>query len=202
MRVIAGTLRSRVLLAPHGHDTRPTHARVREALFSILGPMTDRTVLDLCAGTGALGIEALSRGASHAVFVESAKDALRALARNVEELGLDASSTIISSDLKASRPRLRERSPFDIIFCDPPWARTTEILRTLESIPIGGLLSDSGRFILEHSAKFEMKPATLSLVELVDTRRWGDTAMSLFAAAPKATATAPDAAEKVVEGMK
>lgn len=193
MRVIAGTHRSRLLHAPAGDETRPTHARVREALFSILGQVTDFAVLDLCAGTGALGIEALSRGASRAVFVESAKDAARCLSRNLSELELTSQSTLLQLQVKAARPRLLELGPFDLILCDPPWDRAFELVRTLETIPLHRLLTQSGVFILEHSVKTPPKPDAISELQLDDTRHWGDSAVSFFSRRTAPLDESPDA---------
>src|SRR5262252_2407171 len=106
MRVIAGKFRGRPLRAPRGLTTRPTADRAREAIFQILGDLTDLSVLDLYAGTGALGIEALSRGARHAVFVESDAGAVRAIRENLTRLGLAGQTTLVTSTVERARPRL------------------------------------------------------------------------------------------------
>lgn len=182
MRVIAGKLRSRTLIAPSGRDTRPTHDRVREALFSVLGDVNDFSVLDLCAGTGSLGIEALSRGARHAVFVEAAKAALSCLSRNLSSLGLMTRATIISSRVESCRARLLPQCPFDLVFCDPPWMIVPEFIDVLARLELPQLLTPSGRLVLEHSSKFDGTHVILRGLDVEDQRRWGDTAITLFSA--------------------
>ena len=124
MRVIAGTARGRRLKAPPGRSTRPTSDRVREALFSSLRDQTpEAVVLDLFAGTGAVGIEALSRGAAHAVFVENDPSALAALKDNLAAAGVADRATVIRSDAAAfaARPPRSAAGPFTIVYCDPPY---------------------------------------------------------------------------------
>lgn len=181
MRVIAGTLKRRTLHAPEGRDTRPTHDRVREALFSVLGNVTDAKVLDLCAGTGALGIEALSRGARHAVFVEKSREAFRCLTRNIEELDLGGQSLLLCQSVEGSRARLLTQAPFDFIFCDPPWAQVPIMVKTLGRLNVAGLLAQGGLLILEHAAKLPASDITLSHLCPLERRTWGDTGVTLFA---------------------
>lgn len=119
MRVVAGTARGRKLVAPKGHDVRPTTDRVREAIgnrLQSMGVLRDARVVDLFAGTGAMGIEALSRGAAHATFVENAPAALRAIEANLDALGFGAQATVVRTD--ATR---YAGGPFDIAFADPPY---------------------------------------------------------------------------------
>src|SRR5437867_231202 len=141
MRVIGGTDRGRRLAAPRGFSTRPTAGRVREALFDILGPaVAGMRVLDLFAGTGAIGIEALSRGAARAVFVERGRDALRALRANLAALHLSRDrARVVAGDAVATLPALgRSELPFDLVFLDPPYATT--VARVLEALARGPLL--------------------------------------------------------------
>ena len=152
MRVIAGRLRSRKLHAPSGMDTRPTHDRVKEALFSVLGDIRGRRVVDLYAGTGALGIEALSRGVSHACFVERARGALECLRRNLTELGLAADSTVLARGVESVGADLLRLGPHDLIFCDPPWASMVAVMNLLDKLRISSWLASDGIFILEHPA--------------------------------------------------
>ena len=115
MRVIAGKLRGRPLRAPRGLTTRPTADRAREAIFQILGNVSDLVVVDLYAGTGAMGIEALSRGAARAVFVESDAGALRSLKENLTRLGITGQATVLETTVERARPRLTKLAPFDLV---------------------------------------------------------------------------------------
>ncbi|HUR76748.1 MAG TPA: 16S rRNA (guanine(966)-N(2))-methyltransferase RsmD [Acidimicrobiales bacterium] len=137
MRVVAGTARGRRLVAPRGLDVRPTTDRAREAIgnrLTSMGVLTDAQVLDLFAGTGAMGIEALSRGAAHATFVENAPAALRAIEQNLSALGFSEQSTVVRADASSFRPP----APVDIAFVDPPytWDGWGELLSLLP----GGLV--------------------------------------------------------------
>ena len=123
MRIVAGSARGRRLLVPGGTDVRPTPDRVREAVFNALYSLDDAvdgaSVLDLFAGTGALGLEALSRGAAHVTFVENNREAAAALTANIEALGMATSTTVIRAD---ARRWLSSTPAFDIAFLDPPYA--------------------------------------------------------------------------------
>lgn len=180
MRVIAGALGGRSLVAPKGHATRPTSDRVREALFSVLGDVSGSSVLDLYAGTGALGIEALSRGASRAVFVENARPALDALRRNLDTLDLHASTVAISSPVLRAVRGLSSRGPFDLVFVDPPYADLAEAAQVLELLVEQGLCSDEARVVLEHASR-DAAP-NLKGLTCQSTRRYGDTSVSFYAA--------------------
>ena len=124
MRIVAGTARGRRLVAPAGDAVRPTTDRVREALFNSLGSLDvvrDATVIDLFAGSGALGIEALSRGAAHVTFVDQAPEALRAVRENLERAGLSDRATVVRADA-VDHLRRRPGGPFDLALVDPPYA--------------------------------------------------------------------------------
>ncbi|HMR75903.1 MAG TPA: 16S rRNA (guanine(966)-N(2))-methyltransferase RsmD [Polyangiaceae bacterium] len=180
MRVIAGALGGRRLLAPAGRSTRPTSDRAREAMFSILGDLEGHCVLDLYAGSGALGIEALSRGASFAVFVEESRPALQAMRSNLRALQLEAQSTVVAMAVERLTPRQLERGPFDLILCDPPWAKLEAAVAALGRVAVGQLSSE-GQLVLEHAAAdAPVLPAALGL-SLAQRRRWGDTGASFFA---------------------
>lgn len=178
MRVIAGRLRSRKLHAPKGVNTRPTHDRVKEALFSVLGNVVDFNVLDLYAGTGALGIEALSRGARHTCFVEQARIALESLQRNVSELSLTGQVTILARDVRLCAAELMSMGPFDLVFCDPPWQEMDAVVAQLSALAPQTWLSPEGTLVLEHSARWETRD--IEGLQANAQRRWGDTAVTLF----------------------
>ena len=167
MRVIAGELGGRRLRTPRGDRTRPTAARVREALFSMLGTLEGARVLDLFAGSGALGIEALSRGAAAATFVERAPPALAALRANVAELGLGERSEIRAGDALAA---LRGGAIYDLVFIDPPYAAAAQLSGAL-SRDLPAVLADGARVVSESDRR---APLDLEL-PLLRERRYGDT---------------------------
>src|SRR3954454_22895544 len=118
MRIIAGEHRGARIFAPKGQATRPTSDRVREAAFNLIGPVDGASVLDLFAGSGAMGLEALSRGAASATFVENDREALRAIERNLEKLRLRSARVVPRDVLQALA---MERNTYDLILCDPPY---------------------------------------------------------------------------------
>src|SRR5436305_5485400 len=135
MRVVAGRHGGRGLVAPKGDATRPTADRVREALFSALGDVSDMTVLDLFAGSGALGIEALSRGAAQATFVERARPALTALRANLE--ALDITAQIHAGDARALvRNATQAGRTYDLVFVDPPYRESERLAKQLDLPPV------------------------------------------------------------------
>jgi 16S rRNA (guanine966-N2)-methyltransferase len=183
MRITGGIYRSRTLRAPHGSSTRPTSDRVREGLFGILSAaaaIEGRRVLDLYAGTGALALEALSRGASHAVLVESSRSALSALRANVTALGLDDRTRIVAAKVDQAARWLASDGPFDLVFADPPWALIDggEVARALEGLVGVGALSPDALTILEHAAR--STPPSIAGLVLNGTRRYGDTALAIY----------------------
>ena len=181
MRVVAGRLGGRALKAPAGDATRPTGARVKEALFSILGDVTATRVLDLYAGSGALGIEAMSRGATLSVFVEAARPALACLRENLTKLGLDGAATVLALRVEAAAATLRSHGPFELVLCDPPWRDVKAARRELEALAKAGLFAAGARIVLEHAAKDPPPaPEGTSLLQVCDERRWGDTAVTIF----------------------
>ena len=176
MRVIAGAYGGRRLQAPPGRGTRPTSDRVREALFSILGARVERaTVLDLFAGSGALGLEALSRGAASATFVDSAPAALRALRANLEALG--AEGEVVRADalrwLSAARDEARQ---YSLVFLDPPYQRAGELGAAL-SVALPGVLAPDALAVTESDRR---APLELT-IPAIDERRYGDTLIRLHA---------------------
>ena len=176
MRVVAGRLGGRRLLAPPGRDTRPTSDRVREALFSILGPLDGLRVLDLFAGSGALGIEALSRGAAEAVFVERAPRAAAVVRGNLEALGLEAA--VVRADARAAlRDASARADAYDLVFLDPPYRDAAAWGREL-SAALPGVLAPGARVVTESDRR---APLDLTL-PLADERRYGDTLLRIHRA--------------------
>lgn len=145
MRIIAGTHRGRRIAAPKGRDTRPTSDRVRENAFNLIGPVDDADVLDLFAGSGALGLEALSRGAARATFVEHDRDACRVIGANLDTLGLEA--TVLQLD--AVRALQQERRTYDLVLCDPPYDYdATRLAQHLAKV-----VADDGLLVWESSSR-------------------------------------------------
>jgi 16S rRNA (guanine966-N2)-methyltransferase len=177
MRVVAGRFGGRRLRAPSGRTvTRPTSDRVREAVFSMLDTVRDERVLDLFAGTGALGIEALSRGARRAVFVERDGRALAALSANLESLGLDENEAELrrGEALGALRSARASEETYDLVLIDPPYRRAGELGGEL-SLALEPLLQPLARVVVESDCR-----APLELPwEIEKERRYGDTTITI-----------------------
>ena len=180
MRVIAGTLKGRVLKAPKGNRTRPTADRVKEALFSILGPIDGGRVIDLYAGTGALGIEALSRGAEYAVFVESSYDSVKCLEANLADLKIQERAHVIHQPVERARNEIARQAPFEIAFCDPPWSKLQEVWEMIVRSELDSYISPGGFLVLEHPASCEVEPKLWHEFDLILSRSWGDSAVSIL----------------------
>jgi 16S rRNA (guanine966-N2)-methyltransferase len=174
MRVVAGIHRGRTLKAPAGRETRPTSDRVREALFSILGPSIERArVLDLFAGSGALGIEALSRGAAEAVFVDRSRKATQAIRANLDALGIEADVRPLEARA-ALRAASGRGEAYDLVFLDPPYRLAAELGREL-SEGLTTVLAPGARVVTESDRR---APLQLDL-PLADERRYGDTVIRI-----------------------
>ncbi|MDE3199818.1 MAG: 16S rRNA (guanine(966)-N(2))-methyltransferase RsmD [Acidobacteriota bacterium] len=188
MRVIAGEFRSRVLEAPEGMGTRPTSDRLRETLFNVLAPrMEGARVLDLYAGSGAVGIEALSRGAVTAEFVELADGALKALRENLKTLGLHA--PVHKSSVGAFlRRAVKNAGPFDIVFLDPPYEAAEEYESTLGYLGRAGrgLLSQGALVIAEHRRKESLSEQYGKLQRTRELTQ-GDATLSFYEAKDETT---------------
>jgi 16S rRNA (guanine966-N2)-methyltransferase len=170
VRVVAGEFRGRRLAAPRGARTRPTADRVREALFSMLGDVSGARVLDLYAGSGALGIEALSRGADSAVFVERDPRAVAAIERNLESLGVE--QEVLREDVV--RFLRRGAGTFDLVFCDPPYDSASRLAGPLtERLP--EVTSADARIVTESDKR---NPLELPF-PLVTERTYGDTRIAI-----------------------
>ena len=175
MRVIAGAYGGRVLVAPAGRGTRPTSDRVREALFSILGDIAGARVLDLFAGSGALAIEAVSRGGAEATLVDTSRAAIDVIHRNLEALGIDAEVVRqpAARYLEAARKHARQ---YDLVFLDPPYRHAGALGREL-SAALAPVLSAGARVVAESDRR---SPIGLQL-PLLDERRYGDTLIQIYA---------------------
>src|SRR5688500_1504563 len=173
MRIVAGRHKGRRLRAPQGAGTRPTADRVREALFSILGPVAGLRVLDLYAGSGALGLEALSRGAESATFVESARPALAAIRANLDATGEEA-EVVASDAVKWLRAAGDSERSFDLVFCDPPYDAAARIAQPLADL-LPRVAATQALIVTESSTR---NPLVLDL-PLADERTYGDTRIAI-----------------------
>jgi 16S rRNA (guanine966-N2)-methyltransferase len=180
MRVVAGELRGRRLLSAAGRETRPTSERARAGLFDWLGPrVVDARVLDLFAGSGALGIEALSRGAREAVFVERSRAALRALRSNLAELALEGRAQVVERDLaRGPGARVAEGPGFDLVLADPPYEGGW-LARLLACETLPTLLRPEAVVIVERSARTPALEGTARL-HLDGSKRYGETAFDWY----------------------
>ena len=177
MRIIAGSHKGHTIHAPRGRDTRPTSDRVRENIFNIVGPVDGAAVLDLYAGSGAMGLEALSRGAAKAVFVERDADAVRAIERNLDKLRL--SGTILRQDaLAALATEAGSRRKYDLVLVDPPYDMYPDVQPQLARY-LPALLSVDGVLVVETDVRVEPE---LPLNRRT-TRKYGQARITIYDAA-------------------
>jgi len=187
MRIIAGTYRSRALAAPSGLATRPTSDRLRETLFNVLSPRIEgANSLDLYAGSGAVGMEALSRGAAHVEFVERAEPALRVLRANLARLGLTAGFRIHAAGVSTVLRKMKPVAAFNVVFLDPPYDAAEEYAATLGLLggAAAGLLADGALVIAEHRKK-ERLDESYGALDRTRLLEQGDAALSFYAAGKK-----------------
>lgn len=179
MRVISGNLKGRRLFSLKGQTLRPTSDRVKEAIFDILqDQIRGRKVLDLFAGTGALGIEALSRGAKSSVFVEESTRSLSALRRNIEECRLKERAEVLGREARAAIKILEARGDsFELIFLDPPYGKGLA-RRALEALGKSSIVASGTLVVAEHSLSEELD--FIPSWQRVDRRRYGSTQVSFF----------------------
>jgi 16S rRNA (guanine966-N2)-methyltransferase len=185
MRIIAGTYRSRILKSLKGPALRPTSDRLRETLFDVLGPGVEGSrFLDVFAGTGAVGIEAMSRGAVQAVFIENHGPAATLIRRNLESLGLRSGFQILAEDALRGLMKLAGRHQpddpgFDFVFLDPPYAAGEQYDRVLEFLGSAALLAPGATVIAEHRRTAEL-PAWLGMLKRSRVLRQGDAALTFY----------------------
>ena len=181
MRIVAGKFRSQLLVAPKGWKTRPTSDRLRETLFNVLAPRIERAIFaDLFAGTGAVGIEALSRGAERVYFAENAKPPLAALRSNLEKLRIGLEAQVESGGaLPLLRRLLKQRCQLDIIFLDPPYNDQSSYETTLHFLAKEPVLSAKAIIVAEHSRRLPPLPAVEAL-EAYRSIEHGEAALTFF----------------------
>jgi len=201
MRVISGTAKGRKLYAPKSHNIRPALDKVKEAIFNILFDVQGVNVLDLFAGTGAVGIEALSRGAAHCTFVDMSHEAITIIKKNIELCGFTNAKIFPHPVSVAIEYFGKHNEKFDLIFVDPPYLKNL-VNPTLEKIAGSGILAPDGRIIVEHHPKETISSpihptyapfdspslaqgmlkhsSTYTLIALTDTRKYGQTLISFL----------------------
>jgi 16S rRNA (guanine966-N2)-methyltransferase len=189
MRVIAGTYRSRILKSLKGRALRPTSDRLRETLFNVLGPaVAGARFVDVFAGTGAVGIEAISRGAAEVVFIENHPPAVALIRKNLESLGVRSGATVLGADAlrgleKLAAKHTADSRPFDFAFLDPPYAAAEEYARTLRFLGSASFLAPGSVIIAEHHKKFDLPVHAGSLARFRVLKQ-GDAALSFYRSDP------------------
>lgn len=175
MRIVAGSRKGARILAPRGLDTRPTGDRVREAVFNLVGPVDGADVLDLYAGSGAMGLEALSRGAARATFVESDREAAETIVRNLDKLRLEGAVVLREDALRKLAADAASGRRYDLVLIDPPYTMIARILPALASY-LPAVVSPAGVVVVESGAREEPE---LPLARRT-SRRYGSTRVTLF----------------------
>lgn len=178
MRIIAGTMRSRTIVAPKGSDTRPTLDRTRESLFNIIaGDCPGARVLDLYAGSGALALESISRGAHSAVVCDCSREAAKAIRQNIESLRVQQQvKFLFMQDTQAIASLAREGEKFDLVFLDPPYRLSTD--PACIQMADAGILLEDALVIIEHDAR--VTPSPDARYALIDRRQYRDTVISFY----------------------
>ena len=175
MRIIAGSRKGARIFAPKGQETRPTSDRVREAAFNLIGPVDEAVVLDLYAGSGAMGLEALSRGAARAVFVEDDRDACRTIERNLDKLKLTGAMVLCDDAARVLAAESTARRRYDLVLVDPPY-RTFSAVQEVLARYLPGVVAEEGLVVVETS---EREEPDLPLPKRT-TRRYGSTRLTVF----------------------
>ncbi len=175
MRIITGSARGAKLKAPKGQNTRPTSDRIKESLFNILGAFIyDKKILDMFSGTGNLALEALSRGASHAVMVDTASESISVMKFNAQHTKLNDRAEILKADIFSVVKKFHQKKlKFDIIFCDPPYHKNLclQSLKILHEYPV---LNDNGLIIMEHAIE-DILPDSYEEFSLLRRQKYGST---------------------------
>jgi 16S rRNA (guanine966-N2)-methyltransferase len=175
MRIIAGSRKGARIFAPKGADTRPTGDRVRESVFNLVGPVDGAEVLDLFAGSGALGLEALSRGASHATFVESDRAAAETIVRNVEKLALEGATVLRDDVTRRLAADAASGRRYDLVLIDPPYRMLARFLPTLATY-LPAVVAPGGTVVVESEAREEPELP----LPLRTSRPYGSVRVTLF----------------------
>ena len=176
MRIIAGSNKGARIFAPKGHDTRPTSDRAREAAFNLIGPVDGASVLDLFAGSGAMGLEALSRGAASVVFVENDREACRTIDRNLDKLHLTGARVVQQDALRVLAAEAAGGRRYDLVLVDPPYEMFSSLQNGLSTY-LPDVLADDGLVVIETSSREEPELPSLSQRT---SRSYGSVRISVF----------------------
>lgn len=180
MRIIGGEAKGRRIYLPRGSNIRPTSDRTKEALFNILQPIAGKIFLDMFAGSGNVGFEALSRGAARVVFVEKNIALANSIRKNIKDFGFSERSEALTIELRRGIQELTARGEkFDVLFADPPYERDL-IGKTLQYLEDGRLFSREGIIVIQHSVRETLQETTSNQYTLTDQRRSGDTVLSFL----------------------
>lgn len=185
MRIIGGAYRSRILKTPPGSATRPTSGIVRETLGNILMTvLADATVLDLFAGSGSVGLELLSRGAAHVVYVEQARPALHCLRTNIADIGVAANTEVVALPVERALDQFATaHRQYDIIFLDPPFADAEAYRRVLEAVASSHLLAGDGILVAQHDTRQHI-PENAGALQQYRVKQIGDNTLSFYRLSP------------------
>jgi 16S rRNA (guanine966-N2)-methyltransferase len=176
VRIVAGSRKGHTIRAPKGLDTRPTSDRAREAAFNLIGPVEGASVLDLFAGSGAMGLEALSRGAARAVFVEADPDAVRSIERNLDRLRLTGATVLRQDAVQALAADAQVGRRYDLVLVDPPYGRYSSLQMALSRY-LPAVLAGDGLAVVETAAREEPELPPLAVRT---SRRYGAARLTLF----------------------
>ena len=174
MRIISGTAKRRTLFGPKSKDIRPVLDQVKESTFNILGSVENFLVLDLFSGTGSMGLEAISRGAEWAVFVDSGLEALKLVAKNREKCGFETKSSIVRGEIPKILSKIKAKRPFDLVFVDPPYDQNL-VNVTLSELAMYKLIDPESILIIEHSPREKVEASEF---QIIDERIYGQTRMT------------------------
>ncbi len=180
MRIIGGDAKGRRIHSPKRSKIRPTSDGIKESLFNILPEVSEKSFLDLFAGTGNVGIEALSRGASKVVFIEKNASMVNSIKRNLEEFGFSGKYEILATEASKGIRQLQKRGErFDYLFADPPYEKGC-IREIFQCIREGEMISSDGFVVIQHSIRENMEGTQTGIFVLTDQRKYGDTLLSFF----------------------
>lgn len=185
MRIIAGKFKNKRLFTPKGLETRPTSGKLREAVFNMLQHSIEGAAfLDIFAGSGAMGFEALSRGAGYVVFLDKSRDAVQCITKNIDAFNVKMQTAIVRGDVFRSLEKLKEREEkFDIIYVDPPYALGKEQIyneKVLTKIDEGKFLNDDGKLFIEENKEVSLDDHSLHSLKFVKRRNFGHSSLFHF----------------------